>query len=524
VVYLQGDTKLSRCHVICYSAEYNLLQNLQIPKSGGGEYEIRCMISAYNAESKEARCYLELVEKVREKKLEDSMTAMGAKLAGSPTTFSAKQAGQKSSYDDECAASLFSVHQDSRRPGWELVERGTPSVEPREMVQARAGDAAVSRLVQELEFRTYSEEDVSAMMAKKDELLARKDELLASKDDLLASKDDLLAKKDEQLAKKVELLAQQGSDLLARVQSMQASLLASEQRSHALAEAVNHIQTTHAAAFTEAEHQRGCIAATLEQNEHCVSEVLEVLEGQSALQERLEATEAQRAALEAQNASDAAKRGHITRRANADAQGAQARINELERALGTRDDQAALADAIVERLAERSRKRGGDRGSSDEDEDAAVAIDSDEARLLQVTGHRFVAGFKASLDRLLRTKPPESYRRPDVAAPAVSIKTVLRYMLYCIRWGLKDIRDVREVDESVYRHRYFLQLYAGPIYREDIVREIRGVLLDHIAALCEVLGVENVVAGAAGTLGVAPLADPFGVEEVGGGGLRFVLL
>ena len=141
MVYLQGDTKLSRCHVICYSAEYNLLQNLQIPKSGGGEYEIRCMISAYNAESKEARCYLELVEKVREKKLEDSMTAMGAKLAGPPTTFSAKQAGQKSSYDDECAASLFSVHQDSNKPGWTLVERGTPSVEPREMVRARAGDA-----------------------------------------------------------------------------------------------------------------------------------------------------------------------------------------------------------------------------------------------------------------------------------------------------------------------------------------------------------------------------------------------
>jgi hypothetical protein len=479
------------------------------------------MISAYNAESKEARCYLELVEKVRQKKLEDSMTAMGAKLAGLPTTFSADQAGKKSSYDDECAASLFSVHQDSKRPGWTLVERGTPSVEPREMVQARAGDAVVSRLVQELEFRTYSEENMFAMMAKKDELLARKDELLASKDDLLAKKDEQLAKKDELLAKNCELLAQQGGDLLARVQSMQASLLASEQRSHALAEAVNHIQTTHAAAFAEAEHQRGCIAATLEQNEHCVSEVLEVLEGQSALQERLEATEAQRAAFEAQNASDAAKRGHITRRANADAQGAQERINELERALGTRDDQEALADAIVERLAERSRKRG-ERGSSDEDEDA-VAIDSDEARLLQVTGHRFVAGFKASLDRLLRTKPPESYRRPDVAAPAVSIKTVLRYMLYCIRWGLKDIRDVREVDESVYRHRYFLQLYAGPIYREDIVREIRGVLLDHIAALCEVLGVEN-IAGAAGTLGVAPLADPFGVQEVGGGGLRFVLL
>ena len=141
MLYLQGDTKLSRCHVICYNAEYNFLQKLQIPKSGGSEYEIRCMISAYNAESKEARCYLELVEKVREKKLVDCMAAMGAKLAGLPTTFSADQAGQKSSYDDECAASLFSVHQDSNKPGWTLVERGTPSVEPREMVRARAGDA-----------------------------------------------------------------------------------------------------------------------------------------------------------------------------------------------------------------------------------------------------------------------------------------------------------------------------------------------------------------------------------------------
>ena len=141
VVRLQCDTKLSRCYIVCYSAEYNLLQNLKIPKSGGGEYEIRCMISAYNAESSEARCYLELTEQVREKKLVDRMTAMGAKLACPPTTFSAKQARQKSSYDDECAASLFSVHQDSKRPGWTLVERGTPWVEPREMAQAWAGDA-----------------------------------------------------------------------------------------------------------------------------------------------------------------------------------------------------------------------------------------------------------------------------------------------------------------------------------------------------------------------------------------------
>jgi len=138
---LQCDTRLSRCHVICYSAGYDLLRNLQIPKSGGGEYKIRCMISAYNAESKEARCYVEVTEKIRQKKLEDSMTAMGAKLAGPPTTFSADQAGKKSSYDNECAASLFSVHQDSNKPGWTLVERGTPSVEPREMVRARAGDA-----------------------------------------------------------------------------------------------------------------------------------------------------------------------------------------------------------------------------------------------------------------------------------------------------------------------------------------------------------------------------------------------
>ena len=116
------------------------MKNLKIPKSGGGEYEIRCMISAYNAESKEARCYVELAEKVREKKLTSCMEAMDATQVV-PTTFSANQTGQKSSYDDECAASLFSVHQDSNKPGWTLVKRGTPSVEPREMVRARAGDA-----------------------------------------------------------------------------------------------------------------------------------------------------------------------------------------------------------------------------------------------------------------------------------------------------------------------------------------------------------------------------------------------
>ena len=206
---MQCDTKLSRCHVVCYSAGYDLLQNLQIPKSGGGEYKIRCMISAYNAESTEARCYMEFVEKVRQKKLEDCMTTMGAKLAGPPTTFSANQIGKKSSYDNECAASLFSVHQDSNKPGWTLVERGTPSVEPREMVQARAGDA-VARDNENLvvERRVMLEDSGDCCRAGK----RNRSEVVAQWFNELESNNDVLEAKVNKLeAEKLELATKNGA-------------------------------------------------------------------------------------------------------------------------------------------------------------------------------------------------------------------------------------------------------------------------------------------------------------------------
>ena len=110
-----------------------------IPKSTGGGYEGSCIVSAYNAGTGEAYLYVEFKEKIRMTQFFDYMIGMDAAEV-SIDTFSAKQSGQKSTYDDECAIALFTVLQKSKEPGWTLVERGTPSVEPKAPAQTSTAE------------------------------------------------------------------------------------------------------------------------------------------------------------------------------------------------------------------------------------------------------------------------------------------------------------------------------------------------------------------------------------------------
>jgi hypothetical protein len=128
-----NDTRLTRCHFSCFRANHELLGNLFVPKGGNGErYAIKCIIGAYNNVSGEAYVYLEMKQPVRAARLEKAiLDTGGAQII--INTFSASQKGVKRTYDDECSAALFSVHEQSKEPGFKLIPIGTAWVEPKEM-------------------------------------------------------------------------------------------------------------------------------------------------------------------------------------------------------------------------------------------------------------------------------------------------------------------------------------------------------------------------------------------------------
>ena len=107
---------------------YEIIQNLQIPKANGRNYEIKCLVGAVNTEAKQARMYIE-VEKVRQSALEESLSKAGATQI-SVETFSATQSGQDPLYVSQCSHALTCVLKFAKQPGCTLYERGTPSVTP----------------------------------------------------------------------------------------------------------------------------------------------------------------------------------------------------------------------------------------------------------------------------------------------------------------------------------------------------------------------------------------------------------
>ena len=118
-----------------------------ILKTNGGEYKASCIVSAYNATRGEAFMYVEFKEKIRQNQLENYMCATMNATEVRFDTFSADQPGHKSTYDDECAKTLYTLQKKSEQPGWTLVVVGIPSVEPK----APAEPSAAEFLAQERE-------------------------------------------------------------------------------------------------------------------------------------------------------------------------------------------------------------------------------------------------------------------------------------------------------------------------------------------------------------------------------------
>jgi hypothetical protein len=97
--------------------------------------------------------YVEFREKIRQAQLEDYMKTMKATEVMFDT-FSAKTKNQVSTYDDECAKTLFTIQKKSNEPGWSLVVVGVPSVEPK----APAEPSVAEFLAQEREDLLVQEE------------------------------------------------------------------------------------------------------------------------------------------------------------------------------------------------------------------------------------------------------------------------------------------------------------------------------------------------------------------------------
>ena len=91
--------------------------------------------------------YTEFKEKIRQNQLENYMCATMNATEVRFDTFSADQPGHKSTYDDECAKTLYTFQKKSEEPGWTLVVVGIPSVEPK----APAEPSAAELLAQERE-------------------------------------------------------------------------------------------------------------------------------------------------------------------------------------------------------------------------------------------------------------------------------------------------------------------------------------------------------------------------------------
>ena len=144
IIYFQEDIRLRRCYFHCYRASKSLLEEHVIRRANGPNYEIKCMVSAFHTINKEAHVYLE-VEKIKESVLKASIKGTGATEVDI-VSFSCNMPGTESKFNAESASSLFKVHSYANEHGFVLIQRGVPSVQPKEMQSAtRSQQASVEQ-------------------------------------------------------------------------------------------------------------------------------------------------------------------------------------------------------------------------------------------------------------------------------------------------------------------------------------------------------------------------------------------
>ena len=118
------ENKLVRCFIHCYNASEKILMNMKLRKDSIDhcEYQIRCMISAFQPTDKEAYIYAEF-DQIREDLLKKNLELVGmtqihlVSFSRSNTSLNAKQA-------------LGHVLSKSKKPGFKKLERGNTKVVP----------------------------------------------------------------------------------------------------------------------------------------------------------------------------------------------------------------------------------------------------------------------------------------------------------------------------------------------------------------------------------------------------------
>jgi hypothetical protein len=108
------------CHIQCFNANEEMLTNFTALKErSGGAYSVKCMISAFNEESKEAWIYAQF-DRIKETVLKKALDGYGARqvdiISFSPLD-----------YATAASKSLHSVMSKGSNPGFKLIRCGTPS-------------------------------------------------------------------------------------------------------------------------------------------------------------------------------------------------------------------------------------------------------------------------------------------------------------------------------------------------------------------------------------------------------------
>ena len=108
------------CYIQCFRASELLLTQMIIPKErSGGQYKIKCMISAFNDQTQEAWIYME-IEQIRITLLEKAMVYQGF-TSVLVDSFSCKD------YATAASKGYKTVKKKSSQPGFRLITRGSPS-------------------------------------------------------------------------------------------------------------------------------------------------------------------------------------------------------------------------------------------------------------------------------------------------------------------------------------------------------------------------------------------------------------
>ncbi len=118
---MASSAKFRRCHVTCrFNTEsdwINCINSTQFSKIRGGNHSISCMVSVYNAATKDSRVYME-TDRIQEQPLQDFFKECGA------GSFQYDSFGLD--WESASATALSDVRMCARKEGYELMERGAP--------------------------------------------------------------------------------------------------------------------------------------------------------------------------------------------------------------------------------------------------------------------------------------------------------------------------------------------------------------------------------------------------------------